>query len=275
VDEESPQDNLSEPSVFGVEAKAVRLEKGLTQRHVGLGTGYSEAYVCKVECGQQFPSEKYAQGCDKVFGTCGMFERLRQRILDDESPAWFEPYLKHERGASHIMVYSATLVSGILQTEDYARAVFRGGFPRASSDVIDGKVANRMRRRKVMEREDPPLLWVIFHETCLRMVVGGREVMAGQLEHLLTSAESPHIEVQVLPYTAGAHGTHMMLPFNMLRFRDSPTLLYTETAVGGRLIYAPENVGNARDDYDRLRANALSPADSRALITTVLKEYRS
>jgi transcriptional regulator with XRE-family HTH domain len=274
MDEEPPPENLKEPSVFGVEAKAVRLGKGLTQRHVGLGAGYSEAYVCKVEAGQQFPSEKYAQGCDKVFATSGMFERLRQRILDDESPAWFEPYLRHERRASHIMDYSATLVMGILQTEDYARAVFRAAHPRASSDVIDGKVANRLRRRKVMEREDPPLLWVILHEACLHTVVGGKEVMAGQLEHLLTASESPHIEVQVLPYAAGVAGAHM-LPFITLRFKDSPSLLYTETAVGGRLIFAPGGVAAARDDYDRLRADALSLADSRALIKTVVKEYRS
>lgn len=275
MNEESPQDNLSEPSVFGTEAKAVRVSKGLTQKHVSVGTGYSEAYVSKVEAGQQFPSERYAQGCDRVYGTSGMFERLRQRILDDESPSWFEPYLKHERRASHIMVYSATLIAGMLQTENYARAVFRGGFPRASSEVIDGKVANRLRRRKVMEHKDPPLLWCILHEACLRTAAGGEEVMAGQLEHLLTSAETPHIEIQVLPFAAGAHGMHMMLPFNLLRFRDSPTLLYTESFMGGRLIFAPETVSAAQDDYDRLRANALSLADSRALIKTVVKEYRT
>jgi transcriptional regulator with XRE-family HTH domain len=273
MEEESPQENLSEPSIFGIEAKAVRLGKGLTQKHVSLGTGYSEAYVSKVEAGQQFPSERYAQGCDKVFGTSGMFERLRQRILDEESPAWFEPYLKHERGASHIMDYSATLVMGILQTEDYARAVFEAAHPRAASDVIDGKVAKRLSRRKVMERKDPPLLWVIFHEACLRTVVGGDAVMAGQLAHLLASAESPDVELQVLPYAAGVVNAHM-LPFILLRFRKSPTLHYAETPLGGRLAYAPETVGAAVDDYDRLRANALSPADSLVLIETVMKEYR-
>jgi hypothetical protein len=163
---------------------------------------------------------------------------------------------------------------GILQTEDYARAVFRGGFPRAAADVIDGKVANRLRRRKVLERNDPPLLWSILHEACLRMAVGGDEVMVGQLEHLLTSAESPHIELQVMPFAAGAQGMHM-LPFNLLRFRDSPSLLYMETAQGGRLVYAPATVADAQDDYDRIRANALSLTDSLALIKTVLKEYRT
>jgi hypothetical protein len=202
-----------------------------------------------------------------------MFERLRRRLLEEESPSWFEPYLKHERKASHIMVYSATLVTGMLQTEEYARAVYRSCFPREDADVIDGKVKKRLRRREVFKRENPPLLWVILHEACLHTAVGGGEVMAGQLEHLLASAQSPHIEIQVLPFSAGVGGAHM-LPFNLLRFKDSSTLLYSETAQGGRLAYSPETVAAAVDDYDRLRANALAPYESLALIKTVLKEYR-
>ncbi|MGP3968386.1 helix-turn-helix domain-containing protein [Streptomyces sp. 6N223] len=263
----------NEPPVFGNEVREVRTDKNMTQKHVANGTGYSEAYVCKVESGQQFPSEAFAKGCDKVFATSGVFERLRQRILDDESPSWFEPYLNHEGKASHIMVYSATLVAGMLQTEDYARAVFRSSNPRDDAAVIDGKVKNRLRRREVFQWENPPLLWCILHEACLRTVVGGNEVMAGQLEHLLTSAESPHIEIQVMPFAAGAPAAWMR-PFILLRFKNASTLLYTENQLGGKLAYSPERVAAASDDYDRLRAHALSPDQSLSLIKTVLEEYR-
>jgi uncharacterized protein DUF5753 len=274
VDEETPEESLSQPPVFGIEVREVRTAMELTQKHVAKGTGYSEAYVCKVEAGQQFPSEKFAQGCDLVFGTRGMFERLRQRILDDESPSWFEPYLRHERKASHIMDYSTTLVMGILQTEEYARAIFRSSNTRDGKDVIDGKVAKRLRRREIFKKDHPPLLWVILHEACLHTVVGSKGIMSQQLEHLLTSAESPDIELQVLPFAAGAPVAHMK-PFIVLRFKKSPSLLYTESQLGGRLAYSPETVGPAQDDYDRIRANALSPSESLVLIKTVLEEYRT
>jgi hypothetical protein len=139
--------------------------------------------------------------------------------------------------------------------------------------VIEGKVAARLSRREVFELETPPLLWVILHEAGLRTVVGSDDVMVGQLEYLLTAAESPHIKLQVMPFSAGAPAAHAK-PFTLLRFTDAPTVLYTETRVGGRMHDSAQTVAAALDDYDLLRAHALSPDRSLTLIKTVSKEYR-
>ncbi|MFI7103746.1 Scr1 family TA system antitoxin-like transcriptional regulator [Streptomyces sp. NPDC050161] len=276
MDETTPPEHLNPLQRFGRDVREVRLARKLTQKHLGKATGYSEGYVSKVESGTLLPrpSEKFAKGCDVTFGTGELFIGLLRRIDEGDHPSWFVPYLNLERKASRILDYSANLVKGILQTQDYARAIFRSYFSQEAAEAIEDKTAARLRRRDVFERESPPLLWTILHEACLRTVVGSGEVMAGQLAYLLTAATSPHITLQVMPFAAGAPAASTR-PFTVLRFTDSPTVLYTETRVGGRMHDSAQTVEAALDDYDLLRAHALSPDRSLDLITTVLKEYRA
>ncbi|MEU9487168.1 helix-turn-helix transcriptional regulator [Streptomyces decoyicus] len=276
MDETTPPEHLNPLQRFGRDIKQVRLARKLTQKHLGKATGYSEGYVSKVESGTLLPrpSEKFAKGCDLTFGTAELFAGLLRRIEEGDHPSWFVPYLNLERKASRILDYSTDLVMGLLQTEDYARAVFRAYFSREDEEAIEGKVTARLRRREVFERATPPSFWAILHEACLRTVVGDAEVMAGQLEFLLTAAASPHIKLQVMPFSAGAPAAHAK-PFIVLRFTDSRTVLYTETRVGGRMHDSEQTVDAALDDYDLLRAHALSPDRSVTLIKALLKEYRA
>lgn len=276
MDEATSAERLNPLQRFGRDVKDVRLARKLTQKNLGRAAGYSEAYVSRVEAGKLLPrpSEKFAKGCDIAFGTGSLFAGLLHRIDEGDHPSWFVPYLTLERKAARILFYSVPLVEGMLQTEDYARAMFRAYFSREEADVIEAKVAARLRRREVFERDDPPDLWIILHEACLRTVVGGAEVMAGQLEYLLTAAASPQINLQVLPFSAGAPIGSPML-FTLLRFTDSPPVLYTETRVGGRMHDSAKVVAAAEDDYDLLRAHALPPDRSLGLIKDLLKEYRS
>lgn len=184
------------------------------------------------------------------------------------------PYLNLEREASKILSYATNLVTGMVQTEEYARAVFRAANPHATPEGVEDKVAARLRRREALERDKPPFLWVILHEACLRTIVGDYEVMAGQLEYLLSLTESPDFRLQVMPFSASIPATSTM-PFIVLRFPDSPTVLYTETRVGGRMHDSAQTVEAALDDYDLLRAHALSPDHSLNLIKSLLKEYRA
>ncbi|MFE6742003.1 helix-turn-helix domain-containing protein [Streptomyces tubercidicus] len=275
MDETTPPENLNPLERFGCDVKQVRLARRLTQKQLGRAAGYSEAYVSRVEAGKLLPrpSEKFAKGCDIAFGTGELFADLLRRIDEADHPSWFAPYLNLEKRASRILDFSANLVKGILQTEDYARAVFSSSNPQTSAEGIEAKVTTRMQRRKVLQREVPPLLWIILHESCLRTVVGCHEVMTGQLEYLLKAAAEPRIKLQVLPFSAGAPAAHAK-PFTVLRFTHSPTVLYTETRVGGRMYDSAQTVDAALDDYDLLRAHALPPDRSAALIKTLLKEYR-
>ncbi|MFI9366805.1 Scr1 family TA system antitoxin-like transcriptional regulator, partial [Kitasatospora sp. NPDC053057] len=166
--EEDRRGYLTPLQRFGVEVREVRRGRKITQKGLGIASGYSEGYVSKVEKGTMMPSEKFAQKCDLVFQTNGLFVRLREQILLGDHPSWFAPYADLEQNSVGILNYSTTLVSGILQTPEYAEAIFRARYPREPISDIRSKVEARMRRRVVMEREHPPLLWVILHEGCLR-----------------------------------------------------------------------------------------------------------
>lgn len=276
MDETTPPEHLNPLERFGRDIRQVRLARKLTQKQLGRATGYSEGYVSKVESGTLLPrpSQKFAKGCDLAFGTGELFSGMLERIDEGEHPSWFVPYLNLERKASRILTYETNLVAGIVQTEDYARSVFRVSNPHASAEAIEDKVAARLRRREVFGQDAPPHLWVILHEACLRTTVGGAEVMAGQLDYLLTVGTSPRAELQVMPFSAGIPATSSM-PFIVLRFPSSRTVLYTETRVGARMHDSEQAVDAALDDYDLLRANALSPDESLPLVKSLLKECRA
>ncbi|WP_030812584.1 helix-turn-helix domain-containing protein [Streptomyces sp. NRRL S-337] len=276
MDETTPPEHLNPLQRFGRDVRQVRLARKLTQKHLANATGYTNGYVSKVESGTLLPrpSMKFAKGCDTVFGTGELFAGLLQRIEEGDHPSWFVPYAHLEGKASRILDYSTNVVKGLLQTEGYARAIFRSYFGHEEDEAIEGKVAARLRRREVFERDNPPFLWTIVHEACLRTVVGGAEIMAGQLDYLLRAAASPRIKLQVIPFSAGAPAASTR-PFTVLRFTDSRAVLYTETRVGGRMHDSAQTVDAALDDYDLLRAHALSPDQSGALIKTLLEEYRA
>lgn len=265
---EEPEDGAA---YFGQEVKYAREHAGMTQQSLADKVHYKRPYVTKVEGGTLLASEQFAAVCDDIFRTPGYFTRLRRRISERGHPGWFVPYLKLEREASAVIDYSNAFIMGMLQTPQYAEATFRATHPRESDEQIWGRVEARLRRRDVMERESPPLLWVILHEAALRTVVGGRSVMAGQLEHLVAEAASPHVTIQVLTYEAGAPASS--LPFILLTQGDGATVLYSETRDMGHVSDSVEAVASAQATYDRLRAAALSPDDSLALIHKIAEEH--
>ena len=256
---------------FGSEVRFAREHKGSTQAQLAEFTTYKVPYVSKVENGQQLGSELFAQGCDEYFNTSGYFTRLRRRVSQHGHPEWFVPYLELEDKAAQILDFSSYLVMGILQTPEYAEALFRAAHPRDSAEVTKSKVEARLQRHGTMERADPPLLWVVLDESCLRRVVGDRSVMYGQVVHLLSEAENPHVTLQVLPFGTGAPPAAES--FTLLTFDDSPTVLYSEAQGLGRVIDSARVVATGTSRYERLRADALSPEDSLTMMRKVIEEY--
>ncbi|MFE3653368.1 XRE family transcriptional regulator [Streptomyces kasugaensis] len=259
---------------FGATVKDVRIGRKITQKQLGTYSGYSEAYVSKVEKGTMKPSQQFAEKCDAMFQTRGMFGRLLGDIERDDNPSWFVPYLEREREASRVLDFSTTSIMGIFQTEEYAHAVFRAGHPRESAESIHTKVGARLRRREILEKHNPPMIWVVLHEACLRTVVGGASVMAAQLDHLILSAESPSVDFQVMPFSFGAAAAHVPA-FTLLTFDDDPTVVYADDPQGGRLYQQCETVDAYYEHYDRLRSHALAPTDSLIFIDKIRKEYLS
>jgi transcriptional regulator with XRE-family HTH domain len=261
------------PEYFGSEVRHARLHSGLTQKDLAARTNYGSSYVGMVENGERLGSADFAHGCDKIFDTSGYFARLRERLSERGHPEWFVPYIQYESTATQILDYSANLVMGILQTPAYARALFRAAYPRDELELTDEKVETRMRRREVLQREGPPLLWVILDEGCLCRVVGSPDVMREQLSYLMKQAESPHIALQVLPFASGAPTATES--FTVLKFEGEPTVVYADTPLSGLVYDSPKDVSNALEKYERLRADALSPEDSIAMICKAIEElYR-
>lgn len=256
---------------FGREVAAALTHKGVNQRQLADATGYKEPYVSKVKHGKARASMYFAEGCDRYFDTSGYFARLLVRVSERGHPGWFVPYINLEKQAKRIENYSNALIMGMLQTPEYAEATFRATHPFETDDQIRARVEARLTRREIMERDDPPLLWVILHEATLRTEVGGRAVMADQLRHLASEAGNPHITLQVLRFRAGAPASS--LPFILLTPDEGATVLYSESRGQGHVTDSATAVDSARTAYEHLRASARDPEESLALIREIAEEY--
>ncbi|KNB53393.1 helix-turn-helix domain-containing protein [Streptomyces caatingaensis] len=268
----SPNSSDSRGSEYGTEVREWRLSRGLSQRELGAGARYGQSYVAMVESGDRIGSPEFAAHCDEVFGTPGTFMRLWKRASRRGHPEWFLPYLELEARATEILDFSSYLVNGILQTEKYAHSLFRAAYPRDELATTAEKVAARLRRRDVLDKDRPPLLWMILDESCLRRTVGGSAIMREQAAHLMDAAESPHVTLQLLPFNTGAPPTGES--FTLLKFEDSPNVLYTEAQGMGRVIDSSAKVARAGELYDRLRADALSPEESLSQLRKSMEELR-
>jgi transcriptional regulator with XRE-family HTH domain len=181
--------------------------------------------------------------------------------------------VEFETEASEIRTFEALLVPGLLQTEDYARAVFAGGRV-LGEEVIDRHVQARLARQRVLERDQPPNLWAVIDEAALMKYVGGPAVMRKQLEHLAEMAARPNIDVQVLPNAVGAHAS-MTGSFTILSYAtpDDPDLVYIEVGSRGDLyIESPEEVKRYTHKYDLVRASAISADASVAYLQDMIEE---
>ncbi|EFG07264.1 Helix-turn-helix domain-containing protein [Streptomyces clavuligerus] len=244
----------------------------MTQSALADDCQVERTYVSRVESGTRFPSERYVEACDRIFGTSGVYTRLRRRLLDMGHPGWFRKYVALEREVVEIHGYANSFMMGLLQTPEYAYAVFRAAHPRETDARIKTRVAARMRRHEVLERTDPPLLWFIIHEGALRTVVGSSEVMVGQLERLAQMAESPNVVVQVLPFSAGAPAAGS--PFMLLtQGNQEGRILYSDTIGHGYMNDSPAVVSSWGSTFDRLRMAAESETRSLGLIHSIMKEH--
>lgn len=185
----------------------------------------------------------------------------------DAIPDWFQVYVGLESEAAFIGCYQSEFMHGLLQTEDYARAVHRAALPNATDKEIDDLVKVRMARQELLAGEDPPHLWLILNEAVLRRVVGGREVMHEQLNRLAEASHLPSVTVQVIPFVNGAHAA-MDGSFTVLGFPGDidPKVAYFEYQTGSLYLEKREEVCRYRLAFDHLRAVAIGVEASRDLI---------
>ncbi|MFC8512907.1 helix-turn-helix domain-containing protein [Streptomyces sp. NPDC057257] len=252
---------------YGFELRRAREAAGLTQNALGAIVFCTGSLIGQIETTYKVPTREFSERVDAALGTDGTFSRLVGLVLRSQLPSWFQPYAEMEAKATYISAFQAQVVYGLLQTKAYARALLG---VREDGD-IDAKVAARLDRQRILDRDEPPVLWVVLSEAVLHQEVGGREVMREQLAHLLTMQQRKWVDIQVLPFEAGAHAG-LMGSFNILRFENDPAIVYTEDFVQGHMTANPEAIKEGSARYDHLQAAALSPRDSAALIARVMEE---
>lgn len=252
---------------YGSELRRLREDAGLKQAALGSIIFCTGSLIGQIETARKVPTRDFSERVDAALGTGGMFSRLAGLVLRSQLPTWFQAYAEMEARAAYISSFQAQLVDGLMQTPAYARALLGGRSPRG----LDAKVEARMDRQRILDRENPPLMWVVLSEAVLHQEIGGREVMRNQLAHLLAVAEREWVKVQVLPFEVGAHAG-LMGSFNLLRFDDDPDLVYTEDFVQSHMTANPQAFREGSLRYDHVQAAALSVKDSAARIARVMEE---
>ena len=189
----------------------------------------------------------------------------------DVLPSWFDAYVGLEEAASQIRGYEVQFVPGLLQTEDYARAVIMLGYSHPKE--INRRVNLRMARQDVLPRPDPPSLKMVLDEALLRRPLGGSRAMQAQLKHLIELSQRPNVTIQVIPFKAGGHAAAGGA-FSLLSFaeHDLPDLVYLEQLISARYLDKPDVVDGYLAVMDRLCAEALTPAGSVKILRSMLRE---
>ncbi|MFD7745911.1 DUF5753 domain-containing protein [Streptomyces sp. NPDC059698] len=191
----------------------------------------------------------------------------------DAVPDWFTAYVSLESGAKTLRTYEPQYVTGLLQTPDYARAVLRGGLPNGDEEELARRVELRLRRQVLLDRADAPTLWVVMEEAVLHRAVGGPDMMREQVERLLEVSELPHVSIDIVPFSAGAH-SGACAPFTYFRFEEPelPDIVYSELLSAGVYLDQREDVVSHLEAHTRM-ALMTSSEDSTALLNRMRKEY--
>lgn len=267
-------DPLSSPKAsFGAQLRRLREARKLSQSGLGELINYSDTHVSAVETALKSPTLKFVQAVDAALDSGGTLEIVWWHLKASALLAGFPEYAEHEAGAAEIKVFELGVIPGLLQTPAYAAAdasgyVQRGKITQAQAEE---RVAFLATRQRLLHRKPPPIFQAVLDESCIRRLVGGPAVMIEQLEHLETLSRQPHVIIQVAPYTLGEQrpfSSHV----NLLMLPDGTMLGYEETLQRAFLERDRKTVTELRRDYDRLQVDALSQADSVALIRKVRKE---
>ncbi|AWI29577.1 helix-turn-helix domain-containing protein [Streptomyces tirandamycinicus] len=270
---------------LGQELRRLRELKGMTAEEVADRLLVSQSKISRLENGRRSISQR------DVRDLCGVYEvedhrvvdSLMQMAKDSRQQGWwhafgdipYSVYIGLETDAASLRVYESLIVPGLLQTRDYAHAVIEGMWPEATQSEIDKRIQIRLKRQDRLTDPDNPLrFWAVIDEALLRRVVGNDRIMADQLKHLAELSMQPHVTLQVLPYSVGAH-PGMYGKFVILEFQDAmdASVVYLEGVTSDLYLEKPNDVQSYTVMYEHLRAKALSAEQSMEFIHQVAETY--
>jgi DNA-binding XRE family transcriptional regulator len=262
-------DGTSNPvRYFGRQVRRARRAAGWTLAEFGQRIGYDSGQISRIENGKRPPTELFAQMCDRAFperdGWFGEFYAESRTWI--ATPPWFRSWVEHEQRATILRIWQLGVLSGLLQTADYARAILAVN-PGVTDDEVGARLAARLERQAILTRNDPPTGWFLVDEAALRRRIGPPDVMAAQLGHLLAVARLPNVTIQLVPSTAHA---------GLLGgFALTDRAAYVETAVAGQVFEDPEIIVGLLTRFDTLRSEAFRGSESLALIERMCEEWKA
>lgn len=271
---------------LGNELRKAREAAGVTIRAAAAEIEVQAGTLSKIEGGKQAIRGTYVKLLAPLYGQPDK-EKARLLALAEQAnqpgwwvsygklvPDWFRLYLGYESDASELNTYESQLVPGLLQTEDYARAVVRAAKPDSTDGELNRQVELRRERQRRLTGDDPPIMRAVLDEAVLRRTVGrktsGTRVMREQLEHLVRLSDLPHVTLQVLMFEEGEHPA-MTAPFLMLGFEEEPAMntVYLENGRGSLYLERSADLARYREIFTQLTGQALTPDESAQVIATV------
>ncbi|MER5451684.1 helix-turn-helix transcriptional regulator [Streptomyces sp. NPDC002766] len=276
--------------LVGVQLAGFREDAGLQQEQAARAVGFSPAKLSRIEAGKgrRPPTEADVRALLELYkteeyetsvllqllrraGEPGWWQRFDKRLM----PEWFDRLVGLQEAADSIRTFEIQYVPGLLQTPAYTRAVVQRGLPSAPAREVERRVELRMKRAELLRRADPPQLWAVVDESVLLRVLGSREIMREQLEHLIAVAQLPHVTVQIVPLDV-TNASAPAIPVTYLRFGglDLPDVVYLEHIKSATFLEDRDETEQYRVTLDQLADDALDPRQSLArLRETVEQRY--
>src|SRR5579863_4461558 len=265
---------------LGGQLRRLREAAGITPDRAGFEIRASRSKISRLENGRVKLKNRDVTDLLTFYGVTD--ETVRSKFLalvtqsnvpdwwgeySDILPGWFENYLGLEAAAATIRSFEVQFVNGLFQTADYARAVTGLGRKGAQADEVERWVSLRLKRQELLTRPDPPNVWSVMDEAVLRRPVGGAAVMRAQYRHLIEVAELPHVTLQVIPFSRGAHAGESG-SFTVLRFeeQDLPDVVYLEQLTNAVYLDQRPDVERYLEVVDEISSQALTPDETTRLI---------
>ncbi|WP_225849910.1 helix-turn-helix transcriptional regulator [Streptomyces sp. HPF1205] len=257
--------------VFGRQLKRFRTRAGLERPEFGSLTGYSVATIASYEQGRRVPPPRFIDQADRVLDAGGVLQEMKEEVARAQYPAFFRDAARLEAEAVELHVYANQAVPGLLQTEEYARAVFGMMRPPLDEDSVNERVVARLARQEVFARRPEPMMSFVIDESVLRRPIGGRAVLRGQLEQILLVGHKRTVEVQVMPLVSEEHAG-LAGPFSLIETDEGRRIAYVEVQNVSHVHTERRLVRGLEVKYGILRAQALTPRASLTYVEKLLGE---
>jgi hypothetical protein len=247
--------------MWGSIHKFYRLQAGLSHTDVAQYVGYSPSLVISIERGTRMPSPNYVVKSDEVTKAGGALLKAAEHLSRTRYPAWFEEYAVEEQRARSLWAYDTHVIKGLLQTEEYMRAVFAAHHPALEDDEIDSRVEARLKRQDLLTRKPSCTCSFIVEEWVLRRPMGDPAAMKRQLEHLVKLSDLRNVSIQVMP-TAYGFSAGLTGPMTLIETPEHKFLAYLESQGIGQLMDDMDRVSVLQERYAMIRSQALNPRES-------------